>query len=268
MTELLTLPYKTHGNKNSRTMIVFFHGFPNTMKLWGDYINKFENDYYLVTLSYPNFISNEMAIDNQEARADVTENYWGISTMEIVRRMKSTLDFLNYKENRKVMFVSHDFGSFFTFLFDNEYPNYINDFVCLDVSYAIERGLNLNTILIFAYQITLAIVFILGFPIGDLIVLMIMKLGFKLNNLEGELASSKTCYLYFYLWRNLIIRIIISFWLFIIFMFTSLLSSSMLLFFYSLILLSFFKYGIFSVRLKGYKGPKRIAFIYAEDKST
>ncbi len=264
MSELLTLPYKTHGNKDSKILVVFLHGYPNTMRIWGDYLNKLEKDYFLVTLSYPNFILPEMAIDNKETRSDVVDSYWGISCDELIRRMKNTLDCIN-DTKRKVIYVGHDFGAFFGYVFDKENKDYFADMVMLDNASTIDKGFNLNFCIIFLYHIVFGICFLLGFPFGDLIIYLILKLGFKLDNVEAELISSRTCFLYFYLMKNVIISfiaiIVLNVFYFILrfnfFIYLTLTAA---------IVIYFYKSPKFAVNMKGYSSPKRLSFIYADDK--
>lgn len=256
----LTLPYKVNGNRNSNAMIVFLHGFPNTMKLWGDYLYKFEKDYFVVTVSYPNFVGN-LHIDNHEPREQVAESKWGFEAKEIVLRLKNTIDLLNSEEKRKVMFVGHDWGAFYSFIFDKFYPGIIEDFVCLDTSYRPNKGL-INQILCFLYQITLAIAFALGFPFGDLIVYLLVRLGFKLNNLEAEIKSSHICYQYYHAYKGLLLLIFIA-------ILSIILSFCFSIYFSLGILFCIYKFATaksISKVFANYKGPKRMVFIYGQDK--
>lgn len=169
-----TLPYKLNGIKSSSTLLVFIHGFPNTMKIWSDYISSFQNSHLILSLSFPNYVPSEIALDNQEERSEVTESYWGISTKEVILRMKATIDSVN-KEKRKVVFIGHDLGAYFSFGFDKEFPNYIEKMVILDVSFQKEDKFELNTLVLLIYQLTLSFCFLLGYPIGDFYYLVHIK---------------------------------------------------------------------------------------------
>lgn len=256
----LTLPYRVNGNRNSNTMIVFMHGFPNTMKLWGDYLYKFENDYFIVTVSYPNFVSN-LLIDNRESRDLVAKSKWGLEAGEIAVRLKNTIELLNAEEKRKVMFVSHDCGAIYTFVYDMLYPGLIEDFICLDTSYSPSKD-QINQLLCFLYQMALALAFILGFPFGDFILHLVVRLGFKLNNLEAELMISRVCYQYFHAYKGLLLLLLIS-------LISILLSIYYSIYFIVGALFCLFKFKAsksVSSMFESYKGPKRMVFIYGEDK--
>ena len=116
--------------------------------------------------------------------------------------MKATIDYVN-KEKRKVVLIGHDLGAYFSFGFDKEFPNYVDQMVLMDVSYRNEdKKFQLNSLILLIYQLTLSFCFLLGYPIGDFILWIILKLCFKLNNLEAEVINSKTCYHFFYFWLS------------------------------------------------------------------
>jgi len=260
-----TLPYKLHGNKSSSILIIFIHGFPNTMKMWKDYIKYYQDTHYILSLSYPNYVTSDIELDNQEPRSEVADSNWGVSTSDIVKRFKNTIDLVN-KEKRKIILVGHDYGAFFSFALDKEYPNLVNDMVILDVSYDTDMRLDLNTFILIIYQLTFSFCFLIGYPIGDFLIWFVLKKCFKAKDDQVELISSKTCYHYYYIWKNLTIQILLLWILYISAVFLGFIS---IIYGYILmtigVLICFALYTP-SFTFKEYKDHLRLVFIYSNDK--
>lgn len=143
------LPHNLNGNESSNQLIVFMHGYPDTLNLWSGIIPSFEKDYLVLNVTYPNFTNME-------------RSKWGASLEEIVERLKITIDKVNSTKKRKVSFVTHDWGAYFGFRFGLKYPEYVDDMLSIDVSYSSEV-----TFAKFSYQIILAAAFFIGGRIGD-----------------------------------------------------------------------------------------------------
>lgn len=296
MSNNFTLPYKIHGNTSSKTLIVFMHGYPNTMKLWFEYVEKYKNDYMLLNISYPNFVTKDIKLDNEELQcnnnynysktnknnynidnvsySDISKSNWGISIEETVTRLKITLDSINLDDNlkpkRKVMLITHDWGSYFGYLFDYKNPNYITDFISLDVSYNIDLY-SLNLIYILFYQLLLSFFFLLGKPIGDFLCYIFLRFIVRLNILEAEVKKANCCYFYYYLHKNVVnhfcLIILINILYFTIL--NKFLGGYIPLIIVCVLLLTnafLSSIKLAASRFKHYKGPKRHAFIYSKNK--
>lgn len=257
---MVTLPYKLLGDSKSKTLLVFLHGYPNTMNLWKDYVDKMKDDCYIVLLSYPNYVDG-FNLDNTEPREVVADIPWGIEPDEIIERIKNTLDLVN-KEKRKIMFVSHDWGAFYTFYFDKAFPQYIEDFICLDVSWSQEKSFK-NVALALGYRLLLALSFILGSLGGSIIIKFTISKIFQPKPREAEIYDPKSTYLYYYVLRQLLKGLLF-------FVLTLILSFKIHFIFLVLLIPIYLKVGnknIFSRAFtKDYVCPKRIAFLYASDK--
>lgn len=264
LSQINTLPYKVYGNKSSFILLIFIHGFPNTMNMWNDYIKQYQDSYYILSISYPNFVTSDIELSNQEDRREVSESNWGISVEEIIRRFKNTIDLVN-KEKRKTMLIGHDYGAFFSFCLDKEHPNYIHDMIILDVSYKIDKKLDVNTLIMLIYQLLFSFCFLIGYPIGDFFIWFVLKLCFKTKQNEAELVSSKTCYLYYFLWKKLTLQISFLLILFIFLTFFGFLS--VLYGFIAMILGILLCIAVYRppVSFKGYTDHKRLAFLYSND---
>ena len=109
-----TLPYNITGNNDSEYMIVFLHGWPDSIKLWDqiiDLLHKNDPDTLKLAISYPNYDSRETS-------------RCGTSIQNILLRIKHTIDMIDNNKNRKKILVGHDWGSFFLFSLDKMYPKY------------------------------------------------------------------------------------------------------------------------------------------------
>ena len=180
---MIPLPHKLNGNPDSKQLIVFLHGWPDTMEVWDNIIPEFEKDYYILNLSYPNFSVSE-------------SNTWGIDHPVLVDRIKLTIDLVN-QSKRAITFVGHDWGAAWSFQFDQKYPNYVSDMISLDLS----PSAHLN-VLIFIYQVYLIIAFLIGGKIGALmtkLIALFVHVGF--TPAYRRRVNSSWNYPYYYSWK-------------------------------------------------------------------
>jgi len=178
------LPHEINGNKNSDQLLVFMHGFPDTTSLWDPIAYPLEKDAYILNVSYPNFSVKET-------------NPKGIDFEELLDRLKVTIDQVN-ETKRKVIIVSHDWGAMFSYWFDQRYPNYVTEIIGLDV--ALMQDITLFKIF---YQLFLAIAFVIGGPIGNYMVKLMLKI-FKYKPAWHYRIDSTWCYPYKNLWKKIL----------------------------------------------------------------
>lgn len=181
---LKVLPHELSGNTKSKQLVVFMHGWPDTTQLWDKFIPSLEKDYYVLNVSYPNFSSKE-------------QSAWGIDIPEIIQRLNLTLDTVN-SEKRKVTFVTHDWGAYFGYSFDKEYPNKIDDMVALDISPYVKLKFS-----IVAYQSALIVGFLVGGKIGNWITHGVRKWA-KYDPPHKDQINSSWNYPYYYTWKTII----------------------------------------------------------------
>jgi len=145
------LPHEVSGNPSSKHLLVFLHGWPDTMDLWNKIIPPFEQNSYILNVSYPNFSPKEKKPD-------------GISFEEVIERLIATIEHVN-STKRKIVLVGHDWGAFFAYLLDHRHPNYVSEIIALDVAAQAPPNPFLMTFL-FVYQFTLITAFLIGGFIG------------------------------------------------------------------------------------------------------
>lgn len=191
--ELKVLPHEISGKTDSKFMLVFLHGYPNTFRMWDKMIDSLKEGYLCINLSYPNF-------DKSVTRK------WGVDLTDIVNLVKKTLDEADPTNKYKKIFVAHDWGAVTSYLFDYFYPGYITDLVSLDVGIGLEST-NLNTLRVLSYQSFLAFNFFIGGPIGSFISKSYITLNwgrpFGLTDEDWDRFNSSWNYFYFYFLKRI-----------------------------------------------------------------
>lgn len=186
------LEYIEEGNQKSDEVIVFLQGWPDNAKVW-DCLNWQEelSDKHLVFINFPNTNGN---IDKK----------WGSDFPEIVADLKLTFDSLDIK-NKKKLLVGHDWGCFYSYLFDQQYPNYFQQIITMDVSPKFEPSQPKQILFIIAYQVYLIIAFLIGGPIGKWMTHKLVKFMKHKPSYKDKITSAQN-YPYYYLWRNAIMH--------------------------------------------------------------
>jgi len=180
------LPYEVSGNKSSNQILVFLHGWPDTCALWDKIIAPFDKEYYILNISYPNYSHKEI-----KPKGDDFE--------DMADRIKLTIDHVN-ETKRKVVMVSHDWGSVFGYYVDYKYPKYISEMIALDVG---ARFDGFKFLIIF-YQFVLLLGFIIGGSIGRFLTHFIMKF-FKYWPAWANKVDSSWNYPYYYIWKKILL---------------------------------------------------------------
>jgi pimeloyl-ACP methyl ester carboxylesterase len=187
------LPFETKGNPNSKVMVIFLHGFPNTFRMWDKTIDNLHKDYFCVNLSYPNF-SKDVQIK------------WGMDIIDIVNLIKKTVDKLekDNKQTYKKVFVAHDWGSIFAYILDYYHPKFMSELVSLDVGAGIENTIKakLNA---FSYQSFLAANFLIGGHLGKLMTKYFIDKSnpYGLTIDDYSRIDSSWNYIYYYFWKRI-----------------------------------------------------------------
>ena len=194
------LPYLLEGNLDSPNLLIFLHGYPDTLQLWDPLLPSLKQDYACLRISYPNFDPKHQL-------------KWGLSFEKIVENVKEIADFTDKKLKRKKTLVMHDFGSFIGFLFDEKFPGYLSDIISLDIGLGKDNKSMKKTIfsfvLTFCYQVFLSLSFLVGGFVGNSMtkafIFLVKKGGYVPKN-EKNINCSMN-YMYFYLWRMILIGI-------------------------------------------------------------
>jgi pimeloyl-ACP methyl ester carboxylesterase len=173
------------GNTSAQKAIVFLHGWPDDITLFDNMVRELKSEHLCIQLSYPNYDES-------------IKIKWGMDFPDIVINIKHTLDSIQQINEKELVFIVHDWGCFFTFLFDIEYPNTINEIILLDISPKFDLKFS-----IISYQLCLAFAFLLGGGIGSWITNYWIRY-FK-HETKKPIDSSIN-YNYYYLWKRIFSR--------------------------------------------------------------
>jgi pimeloyl-ACP methyl ester carboxylesterase len=192
--EIKYLPYELKGKKDSDFLLIFLHGFPNTMRMWDEMIKDLEKEYYCLNISYPNF-------------SEKLQLKWGLELIDLVDLIKETIDYVekNTPGNRKYkkVVISHDWGAIFTYFLSQKYEHYLSDMVTMDVGIGLELRFK-DIIPTLVYQNYLAANFLIGGPIGKFLTNLFVKMSnsYGLTKEDRERIDSSWNYPYYYFWKN------------------------------------------------------------------
>jgi len=196
------LPYILEGNLDSQSLLIFLHGYPDSMQLWDSMVEDLKKDHTCLRISYPNFHPSY-------------KEKWGINFDPLFEKIKELIDFLDEKKGRKKTFVMHDFGALIGFSFDCKYPGYLSDIISLDIGlgrdYKPRMKMFLAFIFTMVYQFFLMTAFLIGGFIGRYMtrsfLYLIKRSGYTPKN-EKDIDSSIN-YMYYYLLRQMIIGVFV-----------------------------------------------------------
>lgn len=191
------LPYKLTGNKESNVMLIFLHGYPNTIDMWKELVDKLEPNFLCLCITYPNF-SNELVLR------------WGMALPQLTKLIKKTIDHVEKESNKKFKhaLVTHDWGAILGYMVEKENPEYFSDMIAFDVTPFREADLK-STVKIMSYQLYLTSAFFIGGPVGDFMTQQfihkyLQKKVYGLPEDQFDKIDHSWNYMYYYLWTNIL----------------------------------------------------------------
>jgi len=143
--------------------IVMLHGWPDTHTLWRKQIDHLSQDYVCVTFTMPGFARNDLSDYSAEA---------------IVARIHEVVDAVS--PDNKIILLVHDWGCVFGHEYAMRYSDRVERMISLDVgnitSRDFQKSLSVSEkLMIFTYQIILAVSFVCPRKVGDKIALFMAK---------------------------------------------------------------------------------------------
>ena len=135
--------------------IVMLHGWPDTHESWRQQIDYFKSDYVCVSFTMPGF-----------ARGDRCD----YSVGDVVQRIAEIVDAVS--PNNKVILLAHDWGCVFGYEYAMRHSDRVEKMIGLDVGDADTQDLKdslsiAQKLMVFTYQIVLAISFVIGPTLGN-----------------------------------------------------------------------------------------------------
>ncbi|MCB1843776.1 MAG: alpha/beta hydrolase [Halioglobus sp.] len=148
---------------NGPRTIVMLHGWPDTAALWRRQIAFFGRDYLCVSFTLPGF--------SREDRTDY-------SVDDVVARIGNVVDAVSPDD--KVILLAHDWGCVFGYEYAMRHSDRIEKMIGLDVgdadSQELRDSLSLaGKLMVFGYQIVLAVGFFCPRSLGDAIARLMAK---------------------------------------------------------------------------------------------
>ena len=68
------LPFEFFGNSDSKVLLIFIHGWPDTFRMWDNVTQEIKNEYEILSLSYPGYKSSQKGFLQQTEIAEKIKN--------------------------------------------------------------------------------------------------------------------------------------------------------------------------------------------------
>lgn len=168
--------------------IVFVHGWPDDASLWRHQVAALSGRYRCVVPTLPNF-------------GDTPHETGGLDFPDIVTRLHATITACG---TEPVTLVTHDWGAYIGYLYEQRYPQHVRSMVAMDVGGHFEPS-SLKTFAMFvSYQWTLVTLWLIGGlipPLGTSLTRGFAR-ALKVPDRQASTLRSRCNYPYFYFWRS------------------------------------------------------------------
>ena len=188
----LTCEHEVEGNPEGPTLF-FIHGWPDDASLWRKQVAALSGDYRCVTVTLPNF-------GPRKVRGG------GFDFPELVAMLHATVGAVR-RGDEKITLVTHDWGAYLGYLFEQKHPGLVDRMVALDIGGHKEPEGVKETLFIVGYQWTLIALWCVGGVIPPLGTWLTRGFAGLLGVRPRQRARlhSRCNYPYFYLWRGMLL---------------------------------------------------------------
>ena len=184
------LRYSLEGAQH-KPCAVFLHGWPDDRSLWREQVAVFRDNYHCVLLELPNF-------------GDSEAEPGGCDFDEIVARLHDTLAAISADP---VVLITHDWGAYIGYLYEQKYPQRVCAMIAMDVGGHLQAA-SLSAVAMFvAYQWTLIGLWLIGGVVpalGSGLTRSFARL-LKVPEHQARRVRSRCNYPYFYYWRAMLL---------------------------------------------------------------
>jgi pimeloyl-ACP methyl ester carboxylesterase len=165
-----------------QSTIVMLHGWPDTHESWRQQIDYFKADYVCVSFTMPGFSKDD-------------HNEYSVS--DVVERIREIVDAVS--PGNKVILLAHDWGCVFGYEYAMRYSDRVEKMIGMDVgdvnSEALKHSLSIaQKLMVFTYQIILAISFVFRKTIGTALAKMVAGVLQAKSNRENIHAGMSMPY--------------------------------------------------------------------------
>ena len=185
------IEYIVEGNPEGHTL-VFIHGWPDNAGLWRKQVAALGSDFRCVLLTLPNF--GERAV-----------KAGGFDFPDMVDQLAVTVR--EVQPEAKVSLVTHDWGAYLGYLLEQAHPDLVKRMASLDVGGHVQPAGLKEPLMIMGYQWALILSWLAGGlipPLGRLMTRGVAKVV-RVPSRQRESVRSRYNYLYFYMWRALLL---------------------------------------------------------------
>jgi pimeloyl-ACP methyl ester carboxylesterase len=179
------------GNLEGPT-VVFVHGWPDDASLWRRQVDVLGAYYRCVLLTLPNF-------------GEKSEKAGGYDFPELVARIATTIQ--KVQPSGRVKLVTHDWGAYLGYLLEQSRPELVERMAALDIGGHLHPVAWKNRLMVMGYQWPLILSWWAGGVLPSLGRAMTRAVGKKVRVPKRQLEQihSRYNYLYFYLWRAMVL---------------------------------------------------------------
>jgi len=191
-TPALTCEYVIEGNL-AGPALVFIHGWPDDASLWRKQVAALQANYRCIRITLPNF-------GKQAVKPG------GFAFPRLVAMLAATIGEAR-AGGKPVTLITHDWGAYLGYLLEQAHPELIERMVAFDIGGHIAANSTREALFILGYQWTLVLLWLIGGLIPPLGNGLTRKFALKLGvpQRQASTARSRNNYLYFYLWRGLLL---------------------------------------------------------------
>lgn len=188
---MLAIRHVIEGNPEGPTL-VFIHGWPDDASLWRKQVDVLGDRFRCVLLTLPNY-------------GETREKAGGYDFPELVERIAFTVR--DVSPDGPVQLVTHDWGAYLGYLLEQSHPELIDRMAALDIGGHLQPADLKTRLMIIGYQWPLILSWWAGGvlpPLGRAMTRAVAK-RVRVPGRQLETIRSRYNYLYFYLWRAMLL---------------------------------------------------------------
>ncbi len=186
-----TCEYLIEGNRNGPTLL-FIHGWPDDASLWRKQVEALQDDYRCIRITLPNF-------------GERTTKPGGFDFPNLVAMLESTIETVQ-PDGSPLTLITHDWGAYLGYLLEQARPEKIERMVAVDIGGHIAPERLRESLFILGYQWTLIVLWLVGGIVPPLGNSLTRRFAATLGVPARQAKTARSCmnYMYFYLWRGLL----------------------------------------------------------------
>lgn len=185
------IDHVVEGNPEGPTLL-FIHGWPDNASLWKRQVEVLGESFRCVLVTLPNF-------------GEKGEKAGGYDFPEMVERLAATVR--QFQPDGKIGLVTHDWGAYLGYLLEQSHPDLFTRMAAFDVGGHVQPSGLKEPLMIMGYQWALVLSWLVGGlipPLGKLMTRGVARVV-RVPSRQRSNIRSRYNYLYFYMWRALLL---------------------------------------------------------------